>query len=158
MDNHAGGISMIAFVVALGVSMGYYQFVYVPQANAKPVFPKEVLEPPDVTKVTISEGSANEANPKFYVPKEVRATLGRTNLVVWTNQDSIAHTVTTDTDYKDLYSGVFDSQARPSEEGGAFVMPGLTFEFLFTKAGEYAYRCVPHPWMQGSVEVVENFS
>ncbi len=157
MDNHAGGISMIAFVVALAVSMGYYQFVYVPQANAKPVFPKEVIEPPDKTQVNINEGSAIETNPRFFVPKEVRATLGRTNLVVWTNQDTIPHTVTTDTGYVDRYSGLFDSQDLTNDDD-AFVMPGQTYEFVFTKAGEYAYHCVPHPWMQGSVEIVENFS
>jgi len=157
MDNHAGGISMIAFVVALAVSMGYYQFVYVPQANAKPVFPEEVIKPPSKTEVTISEGSSIEANPKFFVPKEVRVTLGRTNLVVWTSQDTVPHTVTSDTGYNDRYSGLFDSQDLTNDDE-AFVMPGKTYEFLFTKAGEYPYHCVPHPWMQGTVEVVENFS
>ena len=39
MENQAAGISIIAFIVAVGVSMGYYQFVYLPQANAKPILP-----------------------------------------------------------------------------------------------------------------------
>jgi plastocyanin len=92
------------------------------------------------------------------VKKDERATLEISNLVVWENKDTIPHTVTTDDGYRDAYSGVFDSRERPSEEGGAFVMPGLTYEFLFTKAGQYAYHCEPHPWMQGSIEIVENFA
>lgn len=67
------------------------------------------------------------------------------------------HTVTSDTDYEDPYSGKFDSQSRQEEEGGPFVMPGQTYEFLFTELGTYPYHCVPHPWMQARVEVVESF-
>jgi plastocyanin len=158
MANHAGGISIIAFVVALSVSIGYYQFVYIPEANAKPIIKEEVLNPTDRTIIIIVEGSSLESNPDFYVKKDERATLEISNLVVWENKDTIPHTVTTDDGYRDAYSGVFDSRERPSEEGGAFVMPGLTYEFLFTKAGQYAYHCEPHPWMQGSIEIVENFA
>jgi hypothetical protein len=43
MVNHAGGISVIAFVVAVAISMGYYQFVYIPEANAKPRSQKQCL-------------------------------------------------------------------------------------------------------------------
>jgi hypothetical protein len=45
MVNHAGGISVIAFVVAIAVSIGYYQFVFIPEANAKPTLPEAVLNP-----------------------------------------------------------------------------------------------------------------
>jgi plastocyanin len=158
MANHAGGISIIAFVVALAVSMGYYQFVYLPEANAKPQIPKEVKEPAQTTQVTIVVDAALPGATKPFDPKEVRAVLGLSNKVVWTNKDSIPHTVTTDTDYKDPYSGVFDVQTRPEEQGGAFVMPGKTYEFLFTQEGEYAYHCQPHPQMKGIVKVVPNFA
>jgi plastocyanin len=156
MANHAGGISIIAFVVALAVSMGYYQFVYIPEANAKPIIPAEILEPKDTAKVTIVENA--QQSPKAFDPKEVRAVLGLSNKVVWTSKDSIPHTVTSDSDYKDPYSGVFDVQARPDKEGGPFVMPGKTYEFLFTQEGDYPYHCVPHPQMKGVVKVVPNFA
>jgi plastocyanin len=158
MANHAGGISIIAFVVAVAVSMGYYQFVYLPEANAKPVISAAVKEPKQTTEVTIVVDASLPGTTKPFDPKEVRAVLGLSNKVVWTNKDSIPHTVTTDTGYKDPYSGTFDVQSRPSEEGGAFVMPGKTYEFLFTQEGEYAYHCVPHPQMKGAVKVVPNFA
>jgi plastocyanin len=158
MENHAGGIAITAFVVALAVSMGYYQFIYIPQASAKPILPEEVLEPVSTTKVTIIEGASLESNPRFFDPKEIRAPMGLANLVVWTSKDTVPHTVTSDDGYRDAYSGLFDSRERPAAEGGPFVMPGESFEFLFTKVGEYAYHCEPHPWMKGTIEVVENFS
>lgn len=158
MANHAGGISIITFVVALAVSMGYYQFVYLPEANAKPIIPEAVKEPKDTAKVTIVEGASQPSASRSFDPKEARAVLGLSNKVVWTSKDTIPHTVTSDTDYKDPYSGPFNSQERPAEEGGAFVMPGKTYEFLFTQEGEYAYHCAPHPQMKGTVKVVPNFA
>jgi plastocyanin len=158
MDNHAGGIAMIAFVVAIAVSMTYYQFMYIPQANAKPILKPEVINPPKTTEVTIVPGASLASNPQFFVPKKAIASLGLSNRIVWENTDTVPHTVTSDNDYKDAYSGVFDSRARPEDKGGAFVMPSKTFEFLFTKVGTYAYHCEPHPHMKGTVEVVENFA
>ena len=110
-NNHAGGISIIAFVVAVTVSMAYYQFVYLPQVNSKPVVSEEVLNPAGITSVSILEGSALPSQTQNFEPKEITANLGETNKVVWTNEDTTAHTVTTDTGYNDPTSGEFDSMA-----------------------------------------------
>ena len=154
MVNHAAGISVMTFVVAVAVSMGYYQFVYIPQANAKPTLPEEVLNPPEVTEVGIAEGSSLETNGQFFVPRDVRGTIGISNKVVWTNNDVTGHTVTTDDGYVDLINGEFNSITQL----GAILMPGETFEFTFTEVGLYPYHCEPHPWMQASVEIVESFA
>jgi plastocyanin len=154
MVNHAGGISVITFVVAVAVSMGYYQFIYIPQANAKPTLPEEVLNPQEVTEVSIAEGASLPTNGEFFVPKEARGTIGISNKVTWTNGDITGHTVTTDDGYTDLINGAFDS----TQQLGSLVLPGETFEFTFTQVGEYAYHCEPHPHMQGSVEIVESFA
>jgi plastocyanin len=154
MVNHAAGISVMTFVVAVAVSMGYYQFVYIPQANAKPTLPEEVLNPPEVTEVSIAEGSSLESNGQFFVPRDVRGTIGISNKVVWTNDDVTGHTVTTDDGYVDLINGEFNSITQL----GAILMPGETFEFTFTEVGQYPYHCEPHPWMQASVEIVESFA
>lgn len=159
MANHAGGISIMAFVVALAVSMGYYQFIYLPQANAKPILPKEILEPAQTTKVTIVQDAVLQSNPRNFIPKDARAALGLSNKVVWTNDDSVPHTVTTDDPpYVDRVNGPFDSLQQQESIPGGFLLPGKTFEFTFTHPGTYPYHCTPHPWMTGKVEVVENFS
>ncbi|HEY9386633.1 MAG TPA: plastocyanin/azurin family copper-binding protein [Nitrososphaeraceae archaeon] len=148
IENHAGGISIIAFVFAVVVSMAYYQFVYLPEVNARPTVSEEVLNPSGVTNVNIVEGSALPSQTQNYEPKEVTANLGESNKVVWTNQDTTAHTVTTDTGYNDPINGEFDSMATIG-----LVLPQQTYEFTFTAAGEYPYHCEPHPWMTGKVTV-----
>ena len=151
-NNHAGGISAIAFIVAVTVSMAYYQFVYLPQVNAKPVVSEEVLNPAGVTSVSILEGSALPSQTQNFEPKEVTSNLGETNKVVWTNDDTTAHSVTSDNQFADQINGPFNSI-----DSIGLVLPKKTYEFTFTKDGEYAYHCEPHPWMTGKVIIVKSF-
>jgi plastocyanin len=74
---------------------------------------------------------------------------------VWKNGDTVPHTVTTDTGYVDKINGEFNSLVNTE---APFVMPGSEFTFTFTQVGDYAYHCEPHPWMQGEIEVIENFA
>jgi hypothetical protein len=53
--NHSAGISVVAFLVAGAVSLAYYQLVYVPEANAKPILPKAVLNPKESVQIRIVE-------------------------------------------------------------------------------------------------------
>ena len=152
-ENYAAGISMVAFIIAVGVSLGYYQFVYLPEANAKPRVSEEIANPPDAVQVSIAEGSSLPSNPEFFVPKDARGALGLDNKIVWTNTDTTAHTVTTDTDFNDKLNGKFDSM-----ESIGLIPPGQTFEFTFTEEGDFPYHCEPHPWMTGKVEIVKSFS
>lgn len=156
--SNAGGISIVAFVIAVGVSIGYYQYVYIPEVNAKPILKEEILNPPGTFNVEIVEGSSLESNGRFFVPKDGRTTIEIDNRVVWTSKDTVPHTVTSDDGYVDRINGPFDSLQQQESVPGGFVKPGESFEFIFTKVGEYRYHCEPHPWMQGSIEVVENFA
>jgi plastocyanin len=94
--------------------------------------------------VGIAEGSSLETNGQFFVPRDVRGTIGISNKVVWTNNDITDHTVTKDNGYTDLINGVFDS----TQQLGAIIMPGQTFKFTFTQVGQYPYHCEPYPHMQ----------
>jgi len=113
---HAGCINRIAFVVALGISMGYYQFVYVPEANKKPIVPEEVLNPVETLQVEIALGASLETNEEFFVPEEARATIGISNRILWTNEDTIAHTVTSE--YVDQINGPFNSLEQQEQVPG----------------------------------------
>lgn len=152
MANHAGGISVIAFVVAVAVSMGYYQYMYVPAVNAKPILKEEILNPSETAEVTIVSGASLESTGRAFEPKDLRTTIEIDNRVRWTNTDETSHTVTSDT-YVDKINGKFDSMETIGP-----IPPGGTFEFTFTAVGTYEYYCIPHPHMQGSVEVIENFA
>ncbi|HKB88584.1 MAG TPA: cupredoxin family copper-binding protein [Patescibacteria group bacterium] len=57
--------------------------------------------------------------------------------ITWTNNDSYAHTVTSN-------NGAFDSGNLAS---------GQSFSFTFTKAGSYGYYCMVHPFMKAKIVV-----
>jgi plastocyanin len=152
MNNHAAGISIIAFIITVTASMAYYQFVYTKEATAKPQLPEEVLNPPEPGKVSIIEGSALPSQQKNYEPKEIRGTLGISNKIIWSNVDTTAHTVTSDNQVTDQISGPFNSV-----DSIGLILPQKTYEFTFTKDGEYPYHCEPHPWMTGKVTIVKSF-
>lgn len=151
-SNQIGGISIVSFIVIVAISLSYYQFVYLPAINAKPILPDNILHPASATQVSITEGSSQPSQQKNFDPKVARGTIGASNKVVWTNHDVTAHSVTTDNNYVDAVNGKFDSLATIG-----LVPPKGTFEFTFTKTGEYLYHCEPHPWMTGKVNIVENF-
>jgi len=80
-------------------------------------------------------------------PKLVNIQLGIDNHVTWINDDDVAHTVTPDHRAEDRYSGEFGSIG--------VVMPGESYEFLFTEDNAIAYHCEPHPWMTGTLEITK---
>ena len=71
-----------------------------------------------------------------YSPKDITIKVGDT--VIWTNKDSVKHTVTSDS------GNMIDSE---------LLSQGQTYSQTFTQAGTYSYYCKPHPYMKGSVIV-----
>ena len=96
-------------------------------------------------KITVSlpQGSAIpgcEETNECFLPYAVTVNPG--DEVVWSNDDTAAHTVTSGTDTTS--DGLFDS--------GIF-MAGTTFAHTFDTLGKYDYFCLVHPWMIGEVLV-----
>lgn len=111
-------------------------------------------ETPEATEVPAAEVGAEVVIPvdafdpanadTAYDPLTLTIEAGTT--VRWTNDDSIAHTVTSGTSdgAAGTADGVFDS---------GFMNTGDTFSYTFEEVGEYGYYCIPHPWMRGTVIV-----
>ena len=76
-----------------------------------------------------------------YLPYDVSVATGAT--VLWSNDDSAAHTVS---------SGTIDAGLTAVFDSGLF-MAGGSFEFTFDTPGDYDYFCMVHPWMTGIVSV-----
>jgi plastocyanin len=68
--------------------------------------------------------------------------IGINNTVVWTNDDSVVHTVT---------SLSVPSGASTFNSGN--INAGSTSSHTFSTPGVYKYYCVIHPWMGGEVIV-----
>ena len=64
-----------------------------------------------------------------YIPSEAE--------IIWTNNDSMPHTVTFD-------NGMANS---------GLIQPGKSFAFFFTKPGTYTYHCSIHPNMTASLSI-----
>jgi len=118
----------------------------VPETIPEPIV-EEIPEPeatPMSAIVVIPPGAAVpgcDDTDECYLPYAVSVATGTT--VLWSNDDSAAHTVSSGTIDAGL-TGVFDS--------GLF-MAGGSFEFTFDTPGTYDYFCMVHPWMTGIVSV-----
>jgi YVTN family beta-propeller protein len=70
-----------------------------------------------------------------FVPDTITISAGQS--VTWTNNDPVAHTVTSD-------DKIWDS---------GDLSPNATFTQTFSQPGTYAYRCTIHPFIRGTVVV-----
>lgn len=86
-----------------------------------------------------SVAGCEETNECFLPPV---ITVNPGDEVVWSNDDSVVHTVTSGT-ISDA-DGLFDSN---------LFMAGETFSHTFDTLGNYDYFCKVHPWMVGQVLV-----
>jgi plastocyanin len=104
-----------------------------------PVF----AQSPDV-KVSIVPG-ASTLTEKAYSPNPVDVKVGQK--VVWTNNDTLQHTITSGS------PGSADSGKEFDSGLTKLLNKGDTFEHTFTTAGEYPYYCQLHPNQIGKVIV-----
>ena len=94
--------------------------------------------------VSIPKGTSMPGCDKVnlcYDPQHVTVFVG--GEILWRNDDSSAHTVT---------SG--DALTGPDGNlDSSLLRNGQTFSHMFDKSGEYRYFCMIHPWATGSVIV-----
>src|SRR3989337_3049691 len=108
---------------------------------------KPVMEEPTgpmTVEVSIPAGTSVpgcEETNKCFNPSSVSIMKGDT--VVWSNDDTAAHTVTSGSPANGP-SGTFDS---------SLLIGGKSFEHTFDSSGSVDYFCMVHPWMTGSVQV-----
>ena len=99
---------------------------------------------PQTVTISMPSGTSvpgcEETNACF-VPASVTVNKGDT--IVWSNDDTAAHTVTSGTPTEGP-DGVFDS---------GLSMAGSTFEIVADTSGSYDYFCMVHPWMIGNLRV-----
>jgi|YNPNPStandDraft_1061719.scaffolds.fasta_scaffold205262_1 plastocyanin len=110
---------VLLFIIVAGCASGAPAAQPTPSQTAS-------IQPPTAS-ITIS-GFA-------FVPQTIEITAG--TKVVWMNNDSVVHTVTSN-------DRIFDS---------GNMSRGATFSFTFTQPGTYEYFCIPHPYMKGTVVV-----
>ena len=83
-----GGLTIIFFIIAIAISLAFYQFVFLKELNLKPSIPEEIANPPQPLTLTIAEGASLPTNPIFFDPAQARAALGVDNKLIWENHDA----------------------------------------------------------------------
>lgn len=84
--------------------------------------------------------NANKVNISNFAFSPATLTVKKGTTVTWTNNDSVTHTVTSNSDH------------GPSSGN---LSPGQTYNFTFTDEGTFNYSCTIHPEMHGAVTVTE---
>lgn len=89
---------------------------------------------------TAQETNTVEISDFAFSPATIRVKKGTT--VTWTNRDDAGHDITPT-------SGADDFKASE------LLSKDESYSFTFNTVGSYEYKCSPHPYMKGVVEVVE---
>jgi plastocyanin len=98
------------------------------------------------TDISISSSSPSPYGKLSYTPQSFNAS--RNSSVVWSNNDSINHTVTFVSPL--LKAGIVGPMDGPVND---VVAPNATITYRFTEPGRYEYYCRFYPFMSGEVEV-----
>lgn len=89
-----------------------------------------------------------------YGQSDIKIKVGTT--VTWTNQDTMEHDVMAEHDHDDeAHDGLSHHEVDGDTFGSALLAKGESYSFTFTQPGVELYHCSPHPYMKGSVTVVE---
>lgn len=137
--------TLLLAVALLVVIAGVSAVVLVSKKDSASDSPMTSGNMPSNSSANSSNNAVVETNMITYknfeiMQKNIRAKKGTT--VTWTNQDNAKHDVTPNTETEDF---------KASELFGK----GETYSVTFNKVGKYSYHCSPHPYMRGTVEVVE---
>lgn len=111
------------------------------QANNPSMPSMSTSTPSPASQTNQTAQSTDKVTIKGFAFSPAATTVKSGTTVTWTNQDSVAHTVTEN-----------DSQAGPNSQS---LDKGQSYSFTFTKAGTYHYHCAIHPDMRGTVTVTD---
>ncbi|MBI3841187.1 MAG: cupredoxin domain-containing protein [Thaumarchaeota archaeon] len=132
------GIVVAALIIGAVASIGYYQFAVSPGQTTSPTTSVTTAgcTPTTCVNVTIPQNSG--LPPAIgYSPGTITVVIGVNSTVVWTNADSVAHTVT----------------ANDNSFNSGNLAAGRKYTHAFTTAGTFQYICSYHSNMHGTVIV-----
>ncbi len=89
-----------------------------------------------------------------YSQQNIKIKKGTT--VTWTNQDTVEHNVMKEhSNDSNAHDAPSDSAVNPTVLAGPLLAKGESYSFTFNEVSANPYHCSPHPYMKGSVTVVE---
>jgi len=142
----------VGIVVGIAVLFMFSIFFTQLKPLAAPAWKTFTIHVGDVTLVTIVEGASLATSDKTFEPKIIKVIIGVNNTVRWVNQDVTFNTIIAD----NMSDQEFWKATNPDESSNVdqLLSPGETFEYTFTKPGQFGYHGEPHPHMRGTVIVL----
>lgn len=93
---------------------------------------------------------------KDYAYSKQNITIKKGTTVTWTNQDTMKHNVMKNHDSDNHpHNPPTKDEVKPGVLAGPLLAKGESYSFTFNEAGQNPYHCSPHPYMNGTVSVVE---
>lgn len=108
----------------------------------------EVADFTDQTEVAMNIKDFKYEKPNIKIKK------GTT--VTWTNQDATAHNVMQEhQNDNDAHDAPSKDEEKPDVLASRLLSKGESYSYTFNEVSTDPYHCSPHPYMKGSVTVVE---
>ena len=128
---------------------GYYPYIcaYHPWMKGSVTVKSSTTTPITIIQVSMPKGAGNPSGAPGFAPDNITVVIGVNNTVNWTNNDVVAHTVTSSN----------TTGGNPLFNSGNMPV-GSMYNYTFTTPGYYPYVCAYHPWMTGSVRVLAGHS
>jgi len=144
---------LILLTAAIFILGGFY---FWSNRTVKPVMaPIEEMDS-TITMPTPVETTSNEVIVRMkdmkYVPDKITVKEGTT--VTWINEDDMEHNAMLDHENSDD-SHHASSAGVAGEFSGPMLKKGEKYSYTFNVAGVNGYHCAPHPWMTGTVTVIQ---
>lgn len=150
----AAGPVLVVILIVAAAFLGYYQIFYYPTVAPTSTSTTSTTTTGPAEKivvVTIPDGAQNPSTPssQTYLPNVATVYIGYNATVMWINNDSVPHTVTSKAGSPDPSFNSFGPISAPYNN----INPGANVTFTFTKPGDYPYYCSYHNWMSGEIIV-----
>ena len=136
------------FAIGLGITVFFGFGILGPTGYLLPEVVEEAVEEivqeipkGEIFAISILVGSAEQGNPDY--DPDV-GTISQGFVIEWTNDDQVAHTVTSSLDFGETFdSGLLNA-------GETFLVDSGKLDI-----GSYEYMCIVHPWMVASIVIEE---
>lgn len=155
-------LAVSTLVLALAVIASVFVFSSSPKTDNKPTTNTAEHNETNTTQsasgevIDLTNQSEVSMNIKDFEYEKPNIKIKKGTKVTWTNQDAIKHNVMADHQGSDqAHDPPTKEKVDPNEFAGPLLAKGESYSFTFNEVSSSPYHCSPHPYMKGSVTVVE---
>lgn len=107
-------------------------------------------------KVDLTNEARVTIDIKDYKYSKPNIKIKKGTTVTWTNQDAVEHNAMKEHDNSShAHDAPKKEVVKPDIFAGPLLARGESYSFTFNEIGEIDYHCAPHPYMTGTVTVID---